>query len=170
MLIARYADLLILHSKYGWSLLPQVFLRENIYTDPRKPVSVEAGLRTIGKPSPESPMLFTTNFALTYYTVMSDLEGAGIDCHLRVVDTEGLSVDSAVAGRKLTADGVAEALKETKAQEKVKFKALIIPGRSTRLSGEIQETSGWKVMVGPMESSQIPKYLNQNWPPNMEEE
>ncbi len=72
-LIIRYADLLIMHSLEGWVLLPLLMLRENIYTDPRKPVSVEPGLRKIGEPDENSPVMITTNFALTYYTVLSDL-------------------------------------------------------------------------------------------------
>lgn len=148
-LINRYADILILHSTEGWVLLPNVILRQNIYTDPRKPVAVEPGLRIIGKPDKNSPVMFTTNFALTYYTVASDIESASIDSYLLVVDSEGIAVDCAVAGRKLTADKVADALKEAKMEEKVKHRKLIIPGKAARLSGEIEEASGWEIMVGP---------------------
>ncbi len=162
-LIIRYADLLIMHSLEGWVLLPLLMLRENIYTDPRKPVSVEPGLRTIGEPDENSPVMMTTNFALTYYTVLSDIESAKIDCYLLVVDTEGLSVQSAVAGRKLTADVVANALKESGVEKLVKHRKLIIPGMASRLSGEIEDLTRWEVMVGPMDSSAIPKFLDEKW-------
>lgn len=165
MLLVRYADALIMHSLDGWSQLPLTILRENIYTDPRKPVAVEAGLRTFGNPGESSPLLFTSNFALTYYTVASDIESAKVDCYLLVIDTEGLSVESAVAGRKLTADKVSEALKEYKVAEKVKHKKLIIPGRAARLSGEIEEVTGLEVMVGPMDSSGIVKFVSEKWTP-----
>jgi len=163
MLINRYADILILHSTEGWVLLPNTILRENIYTDPRKPVAVEPGIRTFGTPNEKSPVMFTTNFALTYYTVASDIESAKIDSYLLVVDTEGIAVDSAVAGRKLTADKVAEALKEAKIEKQVKHRRLIIPGKAARLSGEIEEASGWEVLVGPRDSSDIPKFLQEKW-------
>lgn len=163
ILINRYADILILHSTEGWVLLPNVILRENIYTDPRKPVAVEPGLRTLGTPGESSPVMFTTNFALTFYTVASDIESAGIDSYLLVVDSEGIAVDCAVAGRKLTADKVAEAIKEAKMEEKVKHRKLIIPGKAARLSGEIEEASGWEIMVGPRDSSDIPKFLQEKW-------
>lgn len=162
-LIPRYADILILHSTEGWVLLPNVVLRQNIYTDPRKPVAVEPGLRMIGTPNEGSPVMFTTNFALTYYTVASDIESAGVDSYLLVVDSEGIAVDCAVAGRKLTADKVAEAIKEAKMEEKVKHRKLIIPGKAARLSGEIEESCGWEVMVGPRDSSDIPKFLLEKW-------
>jgi len=164
MLIARYADIMIMHSLDGWSQLPLTVLRKNLYTDPRKPVAVESGLRTFGEPNEASPLLFTTNFALTYYTVASDIESNGVDCYLLVVDSDGLSVESSVAGRKLTADKIAEALREIKAESVVKHRSLIIPGRAARLSGELEEASGWEVIVGPMDSSGIPKFVKEKWP------
>ncbi|MEM0095096.1 MAG: acetyl-CoA decarbonylase/synthase complex subunit gamma [Candidatus Bathyarchaeia archaeon] len=163
MLIVRFADILIMHSLDGWALLPNVVLRANIYTDPRKPVAVEPGLRVFGAPDENSPVMFTTNFALTYYTVASDLESAKINAYLLVVDTEGLAVDSSVAGRKLTAEKIAEALKASGLENKVKHRKLIIPGKAARLSGEIEELSGWQVIVGPRDSSEIPKFLQEKW-------
>jgi len=166
-LIARYADVLVVHSVSGWSLLPLVFLRQNIYTDPRKPVSVEAGVEKYGDPDEMSPVLLTTNFALTFYTVASDIESAKLDCYLVVVDSEGLSVESAVAGRKMTAETVAEALADFKVGDLVKHRHLVIPGRSARLSGEIQEISGWTVSVGPLDSSGVGKFI-ERWTPEPE--
>lgn len=163
MLIVRYSDILIMHEVDGWALLPTTVLRQNIYTDPRKPVAVEPGLRMFGTPDENSPVMFTTNFALTYFTVASDIESAKINTYLLVIDTEGIAVDSAVAGRKLTAEKVADALKATGIENKVKHRKLLIPGKAARLSGEIEETSGWQVLVGPRDSSDIPKFLQEKW-------
>jgi len=163
MLIVRFADIVVMHSVDGWALLPGVVLRQNIYTDPRKPVAVEPGLKVFGSPDEGSPVMFTTNFALTYYTVASDIENAKVNAYLLVVDTEGIAVDSAVAGRKLTAEKVADAIKASGVEGKVKHKKLIIPGKSARLSGEIEELSGWQVLVGPRDSSDIPKFLQEKW-------
>ncbi|MFQ6064203.1 MAG: acetyl-CoA decarbonylase/synthase complex subunit gamma [Candidatus Bathyarchaeia archaeon] len=165
MLMSRYADLLIMHSLDGWAQLPLAVWRFNIYTDPRKPVAVEPGLRVFGKPDENSPVMFTTNYALTYFTVQSDIESGGADSYLIVVDTEGLSVQSAIAGRRLTSDMVADAIKETGVEGKVRHRHLIIPGMAARLSGEIEELSKWHVMVGPTDSSGIPKFLKEKWPP-----
>jgi acetyl-CoA decarbonylase/synthase complex subunit gamma len=165
MLIVRYADVLVMHETDGWALLPNTVLRQNIYTDPRKPVAVEPGLKVFGTPDENSPVFFTTNFALTYYTVASDIENSKMNAYLVVVDTEGSAVDSGVAGRKLTADKVADALKATGLEGKVKHRKLIIPGKASRISGEIEELSGWKVLVGPRDSSEIPKYIIDKWQP-----
>jgi len=168
-LITRFSDIIVVHSVSGWALLPLVILRQNLYTDPRKPVSVEAGVNTYGEPDEMSPVLLTTNFALTFYTVASDIESAKLNCYLVVVDSEGMSVESAVAGRKVTADTIAETLEEYKVGDLVKHRHLVIPGRSARLSGEIQELTGWKVSVGPMDSSGIAKYLEEKWVPDPED-
>ncbi len=164
MLLTRFADLLIMHSLDGWSQLPLTILRNNLYTDPRKPVAVEPGLKTFGVPNAASPFLFTTNFALTFYTVASDIESSGVDCFLLVVDSEGLSVESSVAGRKLTVDKIVDALNAVNAGAVVPHRTLIIPGRAARLSGELEEASGWKILVGPLDSSGIPKFIREQWP------
>ncbi|PKG33920.1 acetyl-CoA decarbonylase/synthase complex subunit gamma [Methanoregula sp.] len=164
MLISRYSDLLIMHSLDGWVLLPQLIWRFNLYTDPRKPVSVESGVRTFGRPDATSPVLITTNYALTYFTVESDIKSANLDCYLIVADTGGLSVESAVAGRNFTAEGIAQALKENNVAGFVSHTTLIIPGLAARLSGETEEATGWKILVGPKDSSGISQFLRDRWP------
>jgi acetyl-CoA decarbonylase/synthase complex subunit gamma len=163
MLVTRFADILIMHGTEGWALLPLTVLRQNIYTDPRKPVAVKPGLRTIGTPDENSPVLMTSNFALTYYTVEQDIESTGKPAYLIVVDSEGTAIDSGVAGRKLTAETVADAIKESEVEEKVKHRKLIIPGKAARISGEIEELSNWEVLVGPQDSSGIAKFLQDKW-------
>ncbi len=174
ILMSRYADVLIMHSLDGWVQLPTVIWRFNIYTDPRKPVAVDSGLFTFGKPDEMSPLMLTTNYALTYFTVESDLKKFGGDYYLVVADTEGISVESAVAGRYLTAELIAETVKKSGVAEKIKHKHLIIPGRAARLSGAIEDElknvgmPGWRIVVGPMDSSGIAKFLDETWPPKEE--
>lgn len=161
MLLLRYADLLILHSTDVWALLPLIILRTNIYTDPVKPVTVEPKLETFGKPTRSSPVMYTTNFALTYFTVREDLKD--IDSYLLIIDTEGISVQSAVAGRKLTAEKIVDAINESGIEGKVDHKKLISPGLAARLKGETEDLTGWEVLVGPRDSSGIRKFLEDHW-------
>lgn len=172
VLITRYADLLIMHGIDGWALLPLTILRKNLYTDPRKPTAVEPGLRVFGDADENSPVMFTTNFALTYYTVASEIESSDISnrCYLLVIDTEGIGVQSSVArgraankSKALTAEMIAEALKKSRIEEKVKHKKLIIPGMAAQLSDGIEKLTGWKVLVGPSSSSELPKFLEEQW-------
>ncbi|MCS7116868.1 MAG: acetyl-CoA decarbonylase/synthase complex subunit gamma [Nitrososphaerota archaeon] len=165
MLILRFADLLIMHSLDGWSLLPTMILRQNIYNDPRKPVSVTPGLRVFGNPDEYSPVFMTTNFALTFYTVKSDIEAGKVDCYLLVVNSEGIAVECAVAGRKITPESIAEELLKSEVDKKVKHRILVIPGKAARLAGAIEDATKltWKVVVGPMDSSEIPKFVANEW-------
>ncbi len=163
MMITRFADLIILHTTDMSALLPVITLRQNIYTDPRKPVSVEPGLKSFGNPAKDSPLLFTTNFALTYYTVSSDIESANLDCYLLVIDTEGLGVEASVAGGQLDALKVRESLAKYTVDPQLTHKRIIIPGLAARISAELEQISGWEVLVGPRDSSGIPVFIKEKW-------
>jgi len=163
VMINRFADLIIFHNISMFAVLPIITLRQNIYTDPRRPVAVEAGLRTFGNPTKDSPLLATTNFALTYYTVASDIESAGIDCYLLVFDTEGLGVQASVAGGQLDAYKAKESMEAANAAEQVDHKKIIIPGMAARISGELEHITKWEVLVGPKDSSGIPEYIEKRW-------
>ncbi len=165
LFIVKYADVMIFKSLEPYSIMPTITLRYNIYTDPRTPVQVEPGLREINNPTAEDPVFLTTNFALTYYTVESDLTSGNIKGWLLVLDTEGLGVEVSVAGGQFTAGKVKDLIKDTKIEERVKHRYLVIPGLAARLQGAIEDETGWKVLVGPMDSGRIKGWLEQNWPP-----
>ncbi|MDI9646185.1 MAG: acetyl-CoA decarbonylase/synthase complex subunit gamma [Archaeoglobales archaeon] len=165
MFVVKYADIMIFHTLKQHVVMPTLTLRANIYTDPRTPVQVEPGLRPINDPKPEDPVFLTTNFALTYYTVESDLTSAKIRGWLLVLNTEGICVEASVAGGKFTASGVKQLIEQTKIAEKVNHKYLVIPGLAARLQGAIEDETGWKVLVGPIDSGRIKGWLEKNWPP-----
>jgi acetyl-CoA decarbonylase/synthase complex subunit gamma len=150
-----------------WEVLPLLTLRQNIYTDPRVPIQVKSGLYSVGRPDENSPVLLTTNFALTYYTVEADLESSKIDCYLLVANTEGLAVEPAIAGGKLTSSVVKDVIKKSEISEKVAHKKIIIPGMAARIIGEVESETGWSVMVGPLDSSKIAEYLQEKWSSNI---
>ena len=155
----KYGGIVLLDDLDPAHALPLFVLRQNIYTDPQVPIQVKAGLYPVNDPGPDAPLLFTTNFSLTYFTVMADIDKAKVPAWLLVVDTEGLSVLTAFSAGKLSAESVVEAIEETSAREKSRKGVLVIPGMLSRMSGKLQELSGLKVVVGPRESSGIPKLL-----------
>jgi acetyl-CoA decarbonylase/synthase complex subunit gamma len=165
LFIVKYGDVMIFRSLEPYSVMPTITLRFNIYTDPRTPVQVEPGLRPIADPDENSPVFITTNFALTYYTVESDLTSANIKSWLLVLDTGGLGVEVSVAGGQFTAGKVKDLIKETGIEEKVNHKILVLPGLAARLQGAIEDEAGWTVKVGPMDSGRIKGWLETNWPP-----
>ncbi|MFH1834606.1 MAG: acetyl-CoA decarbonylase/synthase complex subunit gamma [Methanobacteriota archaeon] len=163
ILMDRYASLLIVHSIEPWSVLPLVTLRQCIYTDPRSEPQVDARLYKVGDPDENSPVLVTTNFSLTYFTVSGDVRKYNMDAYILVVDTKGFAVDTAVATGDLSAAKIKEAISEFKVEEKVKHRKLVIPLFASHLRGAIEDETGWEVLVGPRDSSSIQKYLQEKW-------
>jgi len=158
-LLIRYASIVVLNGTRPWRILPLLVLRQGIFRDPRIHPRVKPGLYAIGNVSENSPCLVTSNYALTYFTVKSDIEASKVPSYLLVIDTEGLSVASSVAGGKFTAEKIAEAIEEYKVKEKVKHRTIIIPGLAARISGKLEELTNWKVIVGPKDSSELRTFL-----------
>ncbi len=159
----KYASVIAFDEAEVPMMYPLLTLRQNIFTDPQKPIQVKPGIYEIGSPTPESPVLITTNFSLTYFTVSGDIETSKVPSYLLVADSEGLSVMTAFAADKFNAEIAADLVKETGIEEKVSQKKLIIPGQVSRMSGKLQEKSGWDIVVGPRDSSGLPKFLKE-WP------
>ena len=106
-----------------------------------------------------SPVLFTTNFSLTYFTVRADIEKSKVPVWLLVVDTDGQSVMTSFAAGKLTPESVTKAVETWKVKEKCTRNEIVIPGMVSRMSGKLNELTGMKIVVGPRESSGLPKVL-----------
>ncbi|MHC4194835.1 MAG: acetyl-CoA decarbonylase/synthase complex subunit gamma, partial [Planctomycetota bacterium] len=138
-LICKYAGIVIVDTAEPAALLAILTAVMNIYSDPQKPIQVEPKIYTIGEPDGNAPLMFTTNFSLTYYTVESDVEASRIPSYILVVDTEGTSVLTAYSGDKLNEKTVADAIEKNKVANLVKHKKLIIPGYVAVMSGKLEE-------------------------------
>ncbi len=162
--VAKYAGIIIINGCDGSELMPILTTAQNIYTDPQVPNTVEAKLYEIGNVHANSPVMFTTNFSLTYFCVEAEVERSKIPAYISVVDTEGLGVLNAFAGDKISPDKIVKTLQEQKIAEKVKHRKLIIPGLLPSYRAEIEDSSEWKeVMIGPENASGIPVFLAKNW-------
>ncbi|OGN87534.1 MAG: acetyl-CoA decarbonylase/synthase complex subunit gamma [Chloroflexi bacterium RBG_13_46_9] len=160
MFVSKYAGIVVLSDLLGEALFPLVVERLNIFTDPQRPLATTPGIYEIGTPTDASPVLITTNFSLTYFIVSGEIEGSKIPSYLLVMDTEGLSVMTAWAAGKFVADLMAQFIKKSGIEAKVKHHKLIIPGYSASESGGLEEElPGWEIMVGPREGSHIPAFL-----------
>ncbi|MGB9979797.1 acetyl-CoA decarbonylase/synthase complex subunit gamma [Methanobacterium sp.] len=160
-LMDKYADIMIIHGTEIWELIPVLTLRQSVYTDPRKPQAVDPGLYEFGEVNEDSPVALTTNFALTYYTVEGDLKAGKANGYLLVLDTEGRAVDVSVAGSQFNGKAVADLIKETGIEDKVKTRKMVIPGLGAPVSGEIEDESGWEILVGPRDSSALADFLRE---------
>jgi acetyl-CoA decarbonylase/synthase complex subunit gamma len=158
--IAKYASIVVVNSIEKWKNLALFTLRQNIYTDPQVPMQVEQKIYKLGEPTPDSPLMITTNFSLTYFIVSGEAENSKVPCRLAVMDSEGLSVLTAWAAGKFTASKIAAFIQESGIENEIKHRELIIPGYVAILSGSIEEKlPGWKVTVGPREANALPAFL-----------
>jgi len=160
--ITKYAGFIVLGSFQPELLYPLLVLRENIYTDPQKPIQVQPGLYEINSPKPESPVLVTTNFSITYFSVANEVEGSGLPAWLVVTDAEGMSVLTAWAAGKFDAERIAKAVQSFDVASKVNRKRLVLPGHVAVLSGELEEElPDWEIRVGPREAVDLPAFMKQ---------
>ena len=156
----KYGSLVIFDNLESYEALPLMTLRQNIYTDPQVPIQVKQALYPIGNPGEHSPVMFTTNFSLTYFTVRADIEKSRIPVWLQIINTEGLSVLTAYAAGKFEPEKISEAFEESGVLSKTDG-PVIVPGLVARMSGRLEEMIGRKVIVGTNESKQIPKHLKE---------
>ena len=160
--IVKYAGFIVLDHFAPELVYPLLVLRQNIYTDPQKPIQVQPGVYEINNPQPNSPVLVTTNFSITYFSVANEVEGSGLPAWLTVCDAEGMSVLTAWAAGKFDAERIAKAIKTFSVADKVERKRVVLPGHVAVLSGELEEElPGWEIRVGPREAVDLPKFMKE---------
>jgi acetyl-CoA decarbonylase/synthase complex subunit gamma len=158
--ITKYAGFVVVDCFTPAMAYSLLVLRQNIYTDPQKPIQVQPGIYEINNPKPDSPVLVTTNFSITYFSVANEVEGSGLPAWLVVCDAEGMSVLTAWAAGKFDAERIAKTIKSFNVAEKVSIQRLVIPGHVAVLSGELEaELPGWEIRVGPREALDLPKFM-----------
>jgi acetyl-CoA decarbonylase/synthase complex subunit gamma len=157
--ISKYASIILMKGIESWQALSLLTLRQNIYTDPQKPLQIEPKLYPVGQANDKSPVLVTTNFSLTYYTVLGEVEASKVPSYIISVDTEGMSVLTGWAAEKFTPDKITESINKFGVKDKVSHTRLVIPGYVAVMSGDLEEKSGWQVVVGPKEAAGIPSFL-----------
>lgn len=162
--VAKYAGFIVMDHFSPSLAYPLLTMRLNIYTDPQKPIQVSAGLYEVGSPDAESPLMVTTNFSLTYFSVAGEIEGSGVPGWLLITDSEGMSVLTAWAAGKFDAELIAKTVKQFDVASKVSHNKLVIPGYVSTLLGELEdELPDWQILVGPRESVDIPNYVKNVW-------
>ena len=163
LLVCRYANIVVLNEEQEFdnALLSTIFtLRQSIYTNPQKPLQVEAKVYEFNEPDENSPILLTTNFALTYFAVAGELESLPFGTYLVVTPSDGMSVLTAWSADKFTAEIVAKSVKNYDLLNKVKTRSIIIPGLLSHMKEELQEVMPeWNIVVGTIEACQIPEFL-----------
>lgn len=158
--VVKYGGVIVLPAFDKAQLTVLMTLRQNIYTDPQKPIQVEPKVYAIGEPDRNSAVFVTTNFSLTYFLVSGEIENSGISAYLVVPECEGMSVLTAWAAGKFSGAHIAKAVKEYGLEDMVDTRRIVIPGYVSQISGELEENlPGWKVLVGPQDAGDIESFV-----------
>lgn len=162
--IAKYAGFVVIDQFSAGTVYPLLVMRANIFTDPQKPIQVKPGVYEINNPKPGDPLMVTTNFSITYFSVANEIESSGIPGWLLVADAEGMSVLTAWAAGKFDAERIAKSVNTTGVAEKLDHQRIILPGHVAVLMGELEEElPGWEINVGPREAVDLPNFLKTQW-------
>ncbi len=160
MFVEKYGSIIVLEQMHYSQALPLYGLRQNIFTDPQKPMKVESKIYPLNGADENSPCCLTVDFALTYFLVSGELERSNEPVNLIISDASGMSVLTAWAAGKFSSTSIKKTMEELDVENKIKNRTLIIPGKVAVMKGEIQEKlPNWNVVVGTMEAVQIPKYM-----------
>lgn len=155
----KYGSIVVVGDMDYAMALPLYGLRQNLFTDPQKPMKVAPGIYPLNGADENSICLTTVDFALTYFLVSGELERSGVPCNLLISDAGGLSVLTAWAAGKLSSTSVSKFITE-EVEGKIKSRKLIIPGKVAVLKGDIEaKLPGWEVIVAPLEAVQLVKFL-----------
>ena len=156
----KYGSIVVMETMRYAEALPLYGLRQNVFTDPQKPMKVESKIYPLNGADENSPCALTVDFALTYFLVSGELERSNQPVNLIITDASGMSVLTAWAAGKFSSSTVKKTFETLDIENKIKNRTLIIPGKVAVMKGEIQEKlPGWNVVVGPTEAVQLPKYM-----------
>ncbi len=155
----KYGSIVVMDQLGYAEALPLFGLRQNVFTDPQKPMKVETGIYPLNGADENSVCLTTVDFALTYFLVSGELERSGVPVNLVISDAGGLSVLTAWAAGKLSGGTISKFFMEN-VESKIKSRKVIIPGKVAVLKGDIEsKLPGWEVIIAPNEAAQLVKFL-----------
>ncbi len=157
----KYGSIIVLQDMDYDQALPLYGLRQNVFTDPQKPMTVEPGIYPINGADEASLCLTTVDFALTYFVVSGELERSGVPCNLLISDAGGMSVLTAWAAGKLSSGTIAKFIEE-QVKDKLTCRKLVIPGKVAVLKGDLEaKLPDWEIIVAPNEATQLVKFLKE---------
>ena len=160
MFVEKYGSIIVMENMTYAQALPLYGLRQNIFTDPQKPMKVESKIYPLNGADENSPCALTVDFALTYFLVSGELERSNEPVNLIITDASGMSVLTAWAAGKFSSSTIKKGFDEMDIAGKINNRTLIIPGKVAVMKGEIAEKlPEWNVVVGTREAVEIVKFL-----------
>ena len=156
----KYGSIIVMERLGYAEALPLYGLRQNVFTDPQKPMKVSPGIYPMNGATPDDPCMLTVDFALTYFLVSGEIERSNVPVNLLITDASGMSVLTAWAAGKFSSSSIKKFFDEFELDKKINNRTLVIPGKVAVMKGEIQDKlPDWNVVVGTREAVEIVKFL-----------
>ena len=156
----KYGSILVMEGMDYGQALALYGLRQNVYTDPQKPMRVTPGIYPLNGADENAVVAITVDFALSYFVISGEMERSGVPINLIVVDAGGYSVLTSWAAGKFSAGSISKYFEEAGIADKIKSRQLVLPGKVAVLKGELEEKlPGWEILVGPNEAMQAVKFF-----------
>ena len=156
----KYGSIIVMERLGYAEALPLYGLRQNVFTDPQKPMKVAPGIYPMNGATPDDPCMLTVDFALTYFLVSGEIERSNVPVNLLITDASGMSVLTAWAAGKFSSSSIKKFFDEFELDKKINNRTLVIPGKVAVMKGEIQDKlPDWNVVVGTREAVELVKYL-----------
>lgn len=156
----KYGSIIVMEHLGYAEALPLYGLRQNVFTDPQKPMKVAPGIYPMNGATPDDPCMLTVDFALTYFLVSGEIERSNVPVNLLITDASGMSVLTAWAAGKFSSSSIKKFFDEFELDKKINNRTLVIPGKVAVMKGEIQDKlPDWNVVVGTREAVEIVKFL-----------
>jgi acetyl-CoA decarbonylase/synthase complex subunit gamma len=159
----KYGSIIIMQDMKYRQALALYGLRQNIFTDPQKPMTQKVDIYPLNKADENAVCAVTVDFALSYFLISGEIERSGVPVNLIVSDAGGYSVLTSWAAGKFSANSITKSFKDLDVDGKIKNHTLLIPGKVAILKGELEENlKGWKIVVAPNEAVNVVKFLKDN--------
>ena len=160
VLTLKYGSIIVMERLGYAEALPLYGLRQNVFTDPQKPMKVAPGIYPMNGATPDDPCMLTVDFALTYFLVSGEIERSNVPVNLLITDASGMSVLTAWTAGKVSSSSIKKFFDEFELDKKINNRTLVIPGKVAVMKGEIQDKlPDWNVVVGTREAVEIVKFL-----------
>jgi acetyl-CoA decarbonylase/synthase complex subunit gamma len=121
--------------------------------------AVDPGLYAIGDPDPESPVLVTANYKMSFDLLKRAV--SGLDAWILVLDTYGINVWCAAGKGTFGTDELVDRIESSGLGGVVSHRRLIVPqlGAPGICAHEVRKRSGFQVVFGPIRADDLPAFL-----------
>jgi hypothetical protein len=125
----------------------------------RRAYRVTPGLYAVGSPGPQSAVLVTANYKLSFDALR--LELSGVDAWILVLDTRGINVWCAAGKGTFSTEEVIQSVNRYRLDRVVSHRQLVLPqlAASGVTAQEVKRECGFQVLFGPVRAADLPAYL-----------